>query len=154
MSNISKDILKVSKQTLLLIAGLVWLFAGFRVFTLGKVDVSNNKGNIILVLGIALVIFYLFFNFIFSKMLKKHIKRIVSHELEKRCLFAFFDKKSYFIMGFMMFFGIGIRSLGIFNPIYLGSFYLGLGAALFTSGVLFLINWINFKNTKLKYMNQ
>ena len=154
MSNISKDILKVSKQTLLLIAGLVWLFAGFRVFTLGKVDVSNNKGNIIFVLVIALVIFYLFFNFIFSKMLKKHIKRIVSHELEKRCLFAFFDKKSYFIMGFMMFFGIGIRSLGIFNPIYLGSFYLGLGAALFTSGVLLLINWINFKNTKLKYMNQ
>ena len=53
-----------------------------------------------------------------------------------------------------MLFGIGIRSLEIFNPIYLGSFYLGLGAALFTSGVLFLINWINFENTKLKYMNQ
>lgn len=83
MSNISKDILKVSKQTLLLIAGLVWLFAGFRVFTLGKVDVSNNKGNIIFVLVIALVIFYLFFNFIFSKMLKKHIKRIVSHDLKR-----------------------------------------------------------------------
>ena len=103
MSNISKDILKVSKQTLLLIAGLVWLFAGFRVFTLGKDDVSNNKGNIILVLGIALVIFYLFFNFIFRKMLDLHTKRIVNHELEMRCLFAFFDKKSYFIMGFMIY---------------------------------------------------
>ena len=87
-------------------------------------------------------------------MLKKHTKRIVNHELEMRCLFAFFDKKSYFIMGFMMFFGIGIRNLGIFNPIYLGSFYLGLGAALFTSGVFFLINWMNYENTKLKYINQ
>ena len=154
MSNISKDILKVSKRTLLLIAGLVWSFAGFRVFTLGKDDVINNKGNIVLVLGIALVTFYLFFNFIFSKMSKKHTIRIVSHELEKRCLFAFFDKKSYLIMGFMMFFGIGIRSLGIFNPIYLGSFYLGLGTALFISGVFFIMNWINFENTKLKYINE
>lgn len=154
MSNTSKDILKVNKKTLLLIAGLVWSFAGFRVFTLGKTDVSNNKANMAIVLAIALVTFYLFFNFIFSKMLKKHTKRIINHELERRCLFAFFDKKSYIIMGCMMFFGIGVRSLGIFNPVYLGSFYLGLGAALFTSGVLFLINWFNFKNTKLKYVNE
>ena len=67
MSNTSKDILKVNKKTLLLIAGLVWSFAGFRVFTLGKTDVSNNKANMAIVLAIALVTFYLFFNFIFSK---------------------------------------------------------------------------------------
>ncbi|SCI15752.1 MULTISPECIES: hypothetical protein [unclassified Romboutsia] len=147
------NIIKANKKTLLLVAGLVWLVAGFRVFTLGQIDVNNNNANIIIILGIAIVVYYLFFNFIFSKMLKKHIKRILSHESERRCIFAFFDKKSYIIMGCMMFFGITIRSLNIFNPVYLGSFYMGLGGALFTSGVLFLINCFNFENTKLKYNN-
>lgn len=150
MNSIYK-LLEVKKKTLLLVAGLVWGFAGFRVFTLGNIDVVSNKANWILVLSISVIIFYLFFNFIFRKMMINHTKRIISHELEKRCVFAFFDKKSYIIMGFMMFFGIGIRSLGIFNPIYLGSFYIGLGGALFSAGMFFLINYFNFENTKLKY---
>lgn len=146
-----KNILRVNKKTLILIAGMVWAFAGFRVFSLGAQDVIANKASAILVLGIGLLAYYLFYNFIFSKMSKKHITRIVNHELERRCLFAFFDKKSYIIMGVMMFGGIGLRSLGIINPIYLGSFYVGLGGALFTAGLFFLINWFNFENTKLKY---
>lgn len=145
------NILRVSKRTLLLVAGLVWLFAGYRVFSLGFIDVTNNKASWILVLGIGIPVFYMFFNFIFSKMSKKHTSRIINHDLERRCVFAFFDKKSYIIMACMMFFGIGARSLGIFNPIYLGSFYIGLGSALFSAGVFFLINWFNFENTKSRY---
>ncbi|MGL5695332.1 MAG: hypothetical protein ACRCXA_14725 [Peptostreptococcaceae bacterium] len=146
-----KDVLRVNKRTLILVAGMVWAFAGFRVFSLGSEDVINNKASIILILGIGGLAYYLFYNFIFSKMSVKHITRIVNHELEQRCIFAFFDKKSYIIMACMMIGGIGLRSLGIINPIYLGSFYIGLGGALFTAGVFFLINWVNFDKTKLKY---
>ena len=42
MNSIYK-LLKVKKKTLLLVAGLVWGFAGFRVFTLGNIDVVSNK---------------------------------------------------------------------------------------------------------------
>ena len=145
------NILKVEKKTLLLVAGLIWGFAGFRVFTLGLGDIKTNDGNLILSALFSAIIFYLFFKFIFSKMFKKHTKRIINSDLNKHCIFSFFDVKSYIIMGFMIFFGITIRNLEIVNPLYLGSFYMGLGFALFIAGVLFLISFINFEKTKAKY---
>jgi len=151
MKNLDKYILKVGKKTLLLIAGLVWGFAGFRVFTLGQGDVQINHGNWIISLIVAGIVFYVFFKFIFSKMSRKHTRRIINSRLQKHCVFSFFDFKSYCIMGFMIFFGITIRNLGVFNPIYVGTFYMGLGGALFMAGVSFLINSLNFENTKLKY---
>lgn len=151
MKNLDKYILKVGKKTLLLIAGLVWGFAGFRVFTLGQGDVQINHGNWITSLIVASIVFYAFFKFIFSKMSRKHTRRIINSSLQKHCVFSFFDFKSYFIMGFMIFFGITIRNIGVFNPIYVGTFYMGLGGALFMAGVSFLINSLNFENTKLKY---
>ena len=142
---------RVSKKILFLIAGLVWGFAGFRVFTLGFGDVVSNHGNFIVAVIFAGIVFFVFFKFIFSKMFKKHTKRIVNSELEKHCVFSFFDVKSYIIMGFMIFFGITVRNLGIFNPVYLGDFYMGLGAALFMAGVYFLIGFFTFENIKTKY---
>ena len=127
MDGIKKFTPRVSKRILLFIAGLVWGFAGFRVFTLG------------------------FFKFIFSKMFKKHTTRIVNSKLDKHCVFSFFDFKSYLIMGFMIFFGISVRNLGIFNPVYLGDFYMGLGAALFMAGVYFFVGFFTFDNLKVKY---
>ncbi|ACA53797.1 conserved hypothetical protein [Clostridium botulinum A3 str. Loch Maree] len=53
----------------------------------------------------------------------------------------------------MIFFGITIRSLRIFNPIYLGTFYIGLGSALFIARLSFLISSLKFENTILKYRN-
>ena len=47
--------------------------------------------------------------------------------------------------------GIGVRSIGVFNPVYVGDFYIGLGFALFISGLLFLINSLNFQRTIEKY---
>ncbi|MDR5588078.1 hypothetical protein [Clostridium aquiflavi] len=145
--------LKVEKKILLLIAGSVWSFAGFRVLILGIGDVNNNNGNFIVDLIFAAIIFGIFFKFVFNKMYNKHTKRIVTSELERHCIFSFFDARSYFIMGFMIFLGISVRNLGIFNPIYIGTFYMGLGGALFMSGILFLISSLNFKKVKLRYNN-
>lgn len=142
---------RVSKRILLFIAGLVWVFAGFRVFTLGFGDVMSHHGNLIITIIFAAVIFFVFFKFIFSKMFKKHTTRIVNSKLDKHCVFSFFDFKSYLIMGFMIFFGISVRNLGIFNPVYLGDFYMGLGAALFMAGVYFFVGFFTFDNLKVKY---
>ena len=48
MEKSKSGLLAVSKRTLLLVAGLVWGFAGLRVFTLGGGDVSLHNGNIII----------------------------------------------------------------------------------------------------------
>ena len=151
MDGIKKFTPRVSKRILLFIAGLVWGCAGFRVFTLGFGDVMSHHGNLIITIIFAAVIFFVFFKFIFSKMFKKHTTRIVNSKLDKHCVFSFFDFKSYLIMGFMIFFGISVRNLGIFNPVYLGDFYMGLGAALFMAGVYFFVGFFTFDNLKVKY---
>ena len=151
MDGIKKFTPRVSKRILLFITGLVWGFAGFRVFTLGFGDVMSHHGNLIITIIFAAVIFFMFFKFIFSKMFKKHTTRIVNSKLDKHCVFSFFDFKSYLIMGFMIFFGISVRNLGIFNPVYLGDFYMGLGAALFMAGVYFFVGFFTFDNLKVKY---
>ena len=151
MDGIKKFTPRVSKRILLFIAGLAWGFAGFRLFTLGFGDVMSHHGNLIITIIFAAVIFFVFFKFIFSKMFKKHTTRIVNSKLDKHCVFSFFDFKSYLIMGFMIFFGISVRNLGIFNPVYLGDFYMGLGAALFMAGVYFFVGFFTFDNLKVKY---
>ena len=154
MNNFFKKLtFKVEKRTLLLIAGLVWGFAGFKVFRLGAKSIKVNNPNWIFIILFSVLVFYIFFNFIFIKMLKKHTKRIINNTLEKHCIFSFFGIKSYFIMGFMIFFGVTIRSLDIFDPVYLGTFYIGLGSALFMAGLSFLISSLKFENTILKYRN-
>ena len=135
----------------MLVAGLVWGFAGLRVFTLGRGDVVLNKGNVFISIVFSITIFYIFFNFIFKKIFIKHAKRIINSKLEKQCIFSFFDIKGYIVMGCMMIFGIVIRNLGVLNNTLLGNFYMGLGAALFLAGLTFLISSINFEETKVKY---
>ena len=151
MEKSKSRLLAVSKRVLLLVAGLVWGFAGLRVFTLGRGDVVLNKGNVFISIVFSITIFYIFFNFIFKKIFTKHAKRIINSKLQKQCLFSFFDVKGYIVMGCMMTFGIIIRNLGVLNPTLLGNFYMGLGAALFLAGLTFLISSINFEEAKVKY---
>ena len=151
MKKSKSRLLAVSKRVLLLVAGLVWGFAGLRVFTLGRGDVVLNKGNVFISIVFSITIFYIFFNFIFKKIFIKHAKRIINSKLEKQCIFSFFDIKGYIVMGCMMTFGIVIRNLGVFNHTLLGNFYMGLGAALFLAGLTFLISSINFAEAKVKY---
>ena len=151
MEKSKSSLLAVSKRVLLLVAGLVWGFAGLRVFTLGKGDVVLNKGNVFISIVFSITIFYIFFNFIFKKIFIKHAKRIINSKLEKQCIFSFFDIKGYIVMGCMMTFGIVIRNLGVLDNTLLGNFYIGLGAALFLAGLTFLISSIKFEETKAKY---
>lgn len=152
MELLEKIKIKASKRTLFILAGVIWGGAGGRILTLGYEDLFTNAKNPVIFLIISLVIFFLFYKFIFSKMVKKHIRRIISNGLDKHCVFSFFDLKGYIIMAFMMTGGILLRNSHLVNPIYLGSFYLGLGFALFISGVKFLLSAVNFDKIKLEHL--
>ncbi|MHC1748633.1 MAG: hypothetical protein AB9856_09660 [Cellulosilyticaceae bacterium] len=143
--------LKTTKRGLLGIAALVWGIAGYRVLSLGYSDLTRETKQFAIYTVIATMVFILFFKFIFSKMVHKHTKRILTYTKEKLSIFAFFDKKGYLIMGIMMSGGIGVRSLGIFNAAYLGAFYIGLGTALFLGGILFGVRAIAYNKTKRRY---
>ena len=122
----------VNKRNLLLIAGIVWSIAGFNVARIGLVLYPQYLNVLNIILSI---IVYIIFGMMFFKMIKKHTTRILSYE-DKQPFYKFFDVKSYCIMFFMMSFGIGL-------------IYSGLGCALLSAGIMFIVNYLRF-NTSLE----
>lgn len=129
----------VKKRTLLLIAGIVWLIAGFNVARLGVLSYKLIDRTWYLYL-LSMIIFLLF-GAMFFKMSQKHTRRILGYE-DYRPFWHFFDIKAYLIMACMMGGGIGFRAAGIFPDIFVAFFYSGLGCALALAGVLFVRNYL------------
>ena len=134
-----KSKLCVRKRTLLLIAGIVWMIAGFNVARLGVMSYLNIERRWYLCLLSGLV--FLLFGSMFFRMSQKHTKRILGYE-DYRPFWHFFDWKAYLIMTCMMSVGIGFRAAGIFPEIFVAFFYSGLGLALASAGVLFSRNYV------------
>lgn len=129
----------VRKRTLLLIAGIVWLIAGFNVARLGVLSYLVIDRTWYLYV-LSLVVFLLF-GTMFFKMSEKHTKRILGYEAY-RPFWHFFDLKAYLIMACMMSGGIGLRAAGVFPDKFIAFFYFGLGCALALAGVVFARNFV------------
>ena len=142
--------MKVSKNTLLLIACLVWGFAGFNILKIGVNAYSNFLSPINFTLSLA--VFVIFQVFIFGKLVKKHVSRINAYKENKQFFLKFFDVKSFIIMAFMMTFGIVLRATNIAPERFIAVFYTGLGSALALAGLLFGYQFVktvcpHYKNT-------
>ncbi|MEG0591713.1 MAG: hypothetical protein RR512_00280 [Coprobacillus sp.] len=131
--------MKVHKNYLLLLAGLVWGFAGFNVLRIGTMeyDAYLTIVNVLLSIGV----FAIFQVMVFSKMVKKHTIRINAYQ-DKQFFLKFFDTKAFCIMAFMITFGVGLRVSGVCPLIFIAVFYTGLGASLLSAGILFIIQYI------------
>ena len=109
--------LHVKKQSLIAVAGIVWLLAGLNVAQLGVRAAIGMRGVAAIILlalvGGAAAIFSAFHP-MFSKLVKKNAQRIADLEGERHLVFRFFDRKSYIMMALMMSFGIGMRAAGLF----------------------------------------
>ncbi len=142
-----KSKLCVRKRTLLLIAGIVWMIAGFNVARLGVMSYLNIERRWYLYLLSGLV--FLLFGSMFFRMSQKHTKRILDYE-DYRPFWHFFDLKAYLIMTCMMSVGIGFRAAGIFSEIFVAFFYSGLGLALALAGVVFSRNYVLYSRLTKK----
>lgn len=131
--------MKVKRNTLLLIACLVWCAAGFNIFRIGFL--AYRFYITIWNLLMSGVVFAVFQKFIFGKLVKKHSERIINYPEERQFFLKFFDVKSFVIMAFMMIGGIGIRMSGLAPESFIAVFYSGLGASLFLAGILFGRNY-------------
>ena len=139
-----KKALSVQKQTLILIAGIVWAIAGFNIVRIGLVAYQGNFSWWRALLSVA--VYAVFQIFIFGKMVGKHTNRILQYEEERQNFFRFFDTKSYLIMVFMMTLGIGLRVSGVVPNGFIAYFYTGLGASLLTAGVLFIVRYVRVRS--------
>lgn len=140
--------MKVKKHHLLFFACVVWMIAGFNVLKIGIE--SYNEYRTILNYGLTILVFLIFWFMVFYKLTVKHTTRIQGYEEEKQFFYKFFDLKSFFIMAFMISFGIITRTFHLLPERFIAVFYTGLGAALFLAGVLFGVNYFTVLKRKGK----
>ena len=116
--------MKVKKRTLLLLASIVWLIAGFNIIRIGILSYTGQV-TVVNILLSALV-FAVFWSMVFYKLVIRHTDRIQNYEDELQFFWHFFDKKSF----------------SHFAPdVFIAVFYSGLGMALFLAGVLFGVHY-------------
>ena len=90
--------MKVKKRTLLLLASIVWLIAGFNIIRIGILSYTGHV-TVVNILLSALV-FAVFWSMVFYKLVIRHTDRIQNYEDELQFFWHFFDKKSFLIMAF------------------------------------------------------
>lgn len=139
-----KKIFYVKKNTLLLIAGLVWCMAGLNVARLGLFAYEEVQEPSLILFCLSLLVFGVFGR-MFYKLNKKHILRILSYTETLKPFWKFFDTKSYIIMAIMMSGGILLRKSNLAPEKFIAVFYSGLGAALFLAGIVFCIAFFLYK---------
>lgn len=131
--------MKVKRNTLLLLACLVWGAAGFNILRIGLIAYPPYRSVLNVLLSV--LVFVVFQKFIFGKLVKKHTARICSYIEEYLFFLKFFDGKSFAVMAVMMSGGIGLRVSGLAPERFIAVFYTGLGAALLLAGGLFGCNF-------------
>lgn len=131
--------MKVKRNTLLLLAALVWSIAGVNVLRVGMAvyPAYLTVWNALL----SLLVFAVFQQFVFGKLVKKHTARICAYPDERLFFLKFFDGKSFAIMTGMMLGGIALRASGLAPDGFIAVFYTGLGASLLLAGLRFGKNY-------------
>lgn len=130
----------VTKNTLLITAGVVWLIAGINILRIGLSCWVNDAHYWWFKVCEAILVFLLFFGFIFHKLYRKHTRRI-SQKASKNCPFSFFDAKGWIVMIFMITIGVLARTLHLLPESFIAVFYTGLSLALIATGIRFIRFW-------------
>lgn len=130
----------VSRRTLILIAGLVWVIAGANILKIGIDTWIHNSMFWPFKLFGAVLFFGIFFTFVFRRLFGKNIRRIAQKN-DSNCPFAFFDVKGWVVMVIMITVGITVRHYHLLPDWLIAMFYSGLSSALILTGFLFLYRW-------------
>lgn len=133
------DFVAIPKNRLMLIAGVVWCAAGAMVSGIGLPLLWQLGGTKLILDPLAGVVFLIFYFLIFSPLVLKHTKRIRERPEPRLPFWNFFDTSSYIVMVVMMAGGMWLRLSHIFPNWMIAFFYSGLGIALFSCGVRFLV---------------
>jgi hypothetical protein len=127
----------VTKNFLLFLAGIVWVFVGLMLLFLAfswLSTASNSTTFLFTSAGVVLALFVHHFGFL--KIADKNLKRILLMN-EKKCLFAFIPWKSYLIIALMITMGIALRHSAIPKR-YLAILYICIGMGLILSSVRYI----------------
>ena len=127
----------VTKNILLLLAGIVWDFVGLMLLYLAISWL--HKANDIKIYPYAfagILLALLVHHFGFIKIVDKNLNRILQMD-QKKCFFSFISYRSYLIIIVMVFMGVLLRH-SIIPKYDLAVLYIGIGLALILSSVRYL----------------
>lgn len=136
-------LLKMKKENLIIVAGVVWLLAGVNVALIGARAAVEMRGAAVGVVGaliVGTVAAFFAFHAMFGTIVLKNAQRIRGLCGERLSFLRFLDLKGYLIMAFMMSFGFGLRLSGLVPNWFFAFFYTGLGCALALAGASFLLH--------------
>ena len=128
---------RIARRYLYIVAALAWTFAGSMLLFRGILLFMDDDYLIWIRLSISIIAGILFYRLLFSNISQKHTSRIATMQLEKPCLFSFFNLRSYILMSLMITGGISLRKSGILPPVYLSVIYVTMGIPLFISSFRF-----------------
>ena len=129
---------RIPKNQLMLIAGLVWCAAGAMVAMIGMPLELGLAPHELILIPLAVVIFLAFYFLVFSKLVHKHTGRIRANPADRLPFWNFFNLPSWIVMFVMMGGGMALRFSHVMPDDMIAFFYSGLGIALFLCGVRFL----------------
>jgi hypothetical protein len=130
--------LLVPPKALLLVAAFVWLAAGISVCAVG---VSAHAGWSA-IMGLAFLLIFLLFLVMFIKISNRHIRRIKAYSVELIGIYKFFDPQSYILIVIMIWLGAVIRISGLIPGMIIAPFYSGIGLALLTCAVYYIVSYV------------
>jgi hypothetical protein len=128
----------VPRQVLVILGAALWGFAAFRILKMSYIKIDANARNPWINYFIGILGFIPFYWFVFRKVSKRYILRIINLKSERPCVFAFFDIRGYILMSFMISMGILISHWSLISDIYKGTFFVSLGLSLLASAVYYL----------------
>jgi amino acid transporter len=126
------------KNQLMLIAGLVWCAAGAMVLMVGLPLELRLAPEHLALIPLSIGIFLVFYLFVFSRLVRKHTRRIQARREERIPFWHFFNASSWAVMAVMMVGGMALRLSHVVPDWAIAFFYSGLGVALFICGLRFL----------------
>jgi hypothetical protein len=122
----------------MLVAGVVWCIAGAMVMLVGlPLEIRLAPTDLVLV-PLAIAIFLTFYLMVFSRLVRKHTRRIRARTEDRLPVYQFFNPSSWAVMVVMMGGGMAIRMSHLVPDWAIAFFYSGLGIALFLCGMRFV----------------
>lgn len=127
----------VSRRTLLLLAGAMWIGVGsFLLYLAAGWLQGERPAHVLARVAIGLVAALLIHHLGFLRVVDKNLGRILPMR-GRRCVFSFMSWKSYIMVAIMIALGTVLRHSPIPKP-HLAVLYIGIGLALILSSVRYL----------------
>lgn len=135
-------IITVPNTVLIVMGAALWGFAAYRILAIGLMAIGHYPSNPWINYLIGITGFIPFFWFVFRKVSKRYVARILALPREKSHLFAFLDRRGYLMMTFMITLGVLLKQVSVIPELYKGTFYISLGLSLLASAIVYIVKGV------------